>query len=190
MAGSPSLVRRLAGSLALAAGSLLATLLLLEAGFRLAGVSVGTVQINRATVRRSDDPRLRFELRPGSAVRAGRVVGEPVSTLDLFPTIVSLTGSTLPARRYDGQDVSRLLTGEVEKIGGSGIDGGREIAFFGPDGAAGLRSGRWKYLRPGPWSGTATLFDLDADPGEKADLSQARPELLAQLEARLKEILE
>ena len=123
-------------------------------------------------------------------VRAGRVFGEPVSTLDLFPTIVSLTGSTLPARRYDGQDVSRLLTGEVEKIGGSGIDGGREIAFFGPDGAAGLRSGRWKYLRPGPWSGTATLFDLDADPGEKADLSQARPELLAQLEARLKEILE
>ena len=70
MAGSPSLVRRLAGSLALAAGSLLLTLLLLEAGFRFAGVSVGTVQINRATVRRSDDPRLRFELRPGSAVRA------------------------------------------------------------------------------------------------------------------------
>jgi arylsulfatase A-like enzyme len=68
------------------------------------------------------------------------VFGEPVSTLDLFPTIVSLTGSTLPARRYDGQDVSRLLTGEVEKIGESGIDGGREIAFFGPDGAAGLRS--------------------------------------------------
>ena len=123
-------------------------------------------------------------------IRAGRVVGEPVSTLDLFPTIVSLTGSTLPARRYDGQDVSPLLTGEVERIGGSGIDGGREIAFFGPEGAAGLRSGRWKYLRPGPVDGTPTLFDLEADPGEKADLSQARPELLAQLEARLKEILE
>ena len=46
------------------------TLVLLEAGFRLAGVSVGTVQINRATVRRSDDPRLGFELRPGSVVRA------------------------------------------------------------------------------------------------------------------------
>jgi len=123
-------------------------------------------------------------------IRAGRVVGEPVSTLDLFPTIASLTGSTLPARRYDGQDVSPLVTGEVERIGGRGIDGGREIAFFGPEGAAGLRSGRWKYLRPGPWSGTPTLFDLEADPGEKADLSQARPELLAQLEARLKEILE
>ena len=31
---------------------------------------MGTVQINRATVRRSDDPRLRFELRPGGVARA------------------------------------------------------------------------------------------------------------------------
>jgi lysophospholipase L1-like esterase len=56
--------------LLLAATSLAATLLVLEAGFRLAGVSVGTVQVNRATVRVSDNPRLRFELRPGGAVRA------------------------------------------------------------------------------------------------------------------------
>ena len=45
------------------------TLLVLEVGFRLAHVSVGTVQINRATVRPSANPRLRFELTPGSAVR-------------------------------------------------------------------------------------------------------------------------
>jgi lysophospholipase L1-like esterase len=62
--------RRLAGSLALAGASLAVTALALEAVFRLSGVSVGTVQINRATVRRSENPRLRFELRPGSAVRA------------------------------------------------------------------------------------------------------------------------
>jgi lysophospholipase L1-like esterase len=42
----------------------------LEAAFRLAGVGVGTVQINRETVRRSDDPGLRFELRPGGVARA------------------------------------------------------------------------------------------------------------------------
>ncbi len=55
---------------ALAATSVLVTLLVLEAAFRLAHVSVGTLQINRATVRRSDNPRLRFELRPGGAARA------------------------------------------------------------------------------------------------------------------------
>jgi lysophospholipase L1-like esterase len=61
--------RRL-GSVALLLASLALTLLALEAAFRVAGVSVGTVQINRATVRRSDNPRLGFELRPGGAVRA------------------------------------------------------------------------------------------------------------------------
>jgi lysophospholipase L1-like esterase len=57
-------------SLLLAAASALVTLGLVEAGFRLAHVPVGTVQINRATVRRSDDTRLRFELRPGGLARA------------------------------------------------------------------------------------------------------------------------
>jgi lysophospholipase L1-like esterase len=46
------------------------TLLALELVFRLAGVSVGTVQINRGTVRRSSNPRLAFELRPGAFVRS------------------------------------------------------------------------------------------------------------------------
>jgi lysophospholipase L1-like esterase len=66
----PSLARRIAGPLALAAVSALATLLVLEAAFRLARVSVGTVQINRETVQRSANPRLRFELRPGGVARA------------------------------------------------------------------------------------------------------------------------
>jgi lysophospholipase L1-like esterase len=59
-----------AKALLLAAVSVLVTLLALEAVFRVAHVPVGTVQINRATVRRSDDPRLRFELRPGGVARA------------------------------------------------------------------------------------------------------------------------
>jgi arylsulfatase A len=119
-------------------------------------------------------------------IRAGRVIAEPVSTLDLFPTLVALTGATLPPLRLDGQDVSRLLTGEVDRIGGAGIDGGREIVFWQQGGQpGGLRSGKWKYLRPGLWNASRTLFDLEADPGEKNDLSRERPELMQQLEQRL-----
>jgi arylsulfatase A-like enzyme len=77
----------------------------------------------------------------------------------------------------------------LDRIGGQGIDGGREIVFFGATGPAGLRSGKWKYLRPGIWSGVTTLFDLEADPTEKLDLSRARPDLVKQLEARLVELL-
>jgi len=65
-----SLRSRVLPPLALVAGSVLVTLLVLEVGFRVAHVPVGTVQINRATVRRSSNPRLRFELRPGSVARA------------------------------------------------------------------------------------------------------------------------
>ena len=43
---------------------------MLEGTFRLVGVSVGTVQINRETVRRTANERLRFELRPGALARA------------------------------------------------------------------------------------------------------------------------
>lgn len=50
--------------------SVVVTALALEAAFRLVGVSVGTVQINRETVRRTDDPLLRFELRPGGFAQA------------------------------------------------------------------------------------------------------------------------
>jgi len=60
----------LLSALLLVASSLLLTSLLIEAAFRLVGVSVGTVQINRATVRRVDNPRLHFDLRPGSVARS------------------------------------------------------------------------------------------------------------------------
>jgi lysophospholipase L1-like esterase len=61
--------RRLA-TLGLVLGAVGFALLVLEIVFRLAGVSVGTVQINRGTVRRSSNPRLAFELRPGAVVRS------------------------------------------------------------------------------------------------------------------------
>ena len=123
-------------------------------------------------------------------IQPGRVVSEPVSTLDLFPSLVALTGATLPNRHYDGQDVSKLITGELSRIGGKGIDGGRELVFWQEAGRPGaLRSGRYKYLRPGMWNTSPTLFDLEADPGERSDLVPSRPDLAKQLESRLREIL-
>lgn len=122
-------------------------------------------------------------------IRPGRVASEPVSTVDLLPTLATLTGAKLPPRPLDGVDVSKLLTGEVDRIGGVGIDGGREVVFWQQSGRpGGLRSGRWKYLRPGLWSGSPTLFDLESDPGEQRDLSLERPDLRRSLELRLSEL--
>ena len=112
-------------------------------------------------------------------IRPGRVVSEPITTLDIFPTLVALTGATLPSRHYDGQDVSRLITGEVDRIPGLGTDGGRELVFWQEGGKPGaLRSGRYKYLRPGFWNTSPTLFDLETDPARaqrpQQDASGAR----------------
>lgn len=62
--------RNLLAGLALAGASVVVTLIALEVAFRLFSVRVGTVQINRETVRRSPNPRLLFELRPGAFARA------------------------------------------------------------------------------------------------------------------------
>lgn len=63
-------LRAIAGSLALSVGAVFGTILILEAAFRFLHVSVGTVQINRATIRRTANPRLQFELRPRAHIRA------------------------------------------------------------------------------------------------------------------------
>lgn len=125
-----------------------------------------------------------------AGARPGRVVNEPANTVDLFPTLVALARTSLPPRPYDGVDLSRLITGAVDRIGGKGIDGGRELVFWQQYGKpGGLRSGRYKYLRPGLWNTHPTVFDLETDPGELNDLAPTRPELATQLEKRLQEIL-
>jgi arylsulfatase A-like enzyme len=120
----------------------------------------------------------------------GRTITEPVSTMDLFPTVLSLAGGTLPTdRKYDGMDVGKLLTGESNRLSGPGIDGGREIVFWYERNPVAIRSGKWKWLRTGFWSPIPSLYDLEADPGEAHDLRQTRPELAQQLDARIDQLV-
>jgi arylsulfatase A-like enzyme len=119
----------------------------------------------------------------------GLVVSEATSTIDLLPTLVSLAGAPLPDRHYDGLNIAQLLTGEVDRLPGRGIDEGRELVFWYSNRALALRSGRWKYLRPGPWATRPTLYDLEADPGERNDLSFDQPEMVEQLDQRIDDIV-
>ncbi len=123
-------------------------------------------------------------------VPGGRVLSEPATTLDLFPSFLALAGGTLPAdRKYDGQDITKLLTGELTKLPGPGIDGNREFLFWYGSNAVAIRSGKWKYLRPGFWSDAPGLFDLEADPGEGKELRRTHPDIAERLSARFDEIL-
>jgi arylsulfatase A len=121
---------------------------------------------------------------PGK-VPAGRLIKDPASSLDLFPTFAGIAGAPLPPRDYDGVDIRRLLFGEVERIPGAGVGGGREFFFFMTSEIAALRSGKWKYVRPGFRDSVGVLYDLEADPAETNSLRRSNPEIVAALERRI-----
>ncbi|MCL4818664.1 MAG: sulfatase [Vicinamibacteria bacterium] len=119
-------------------------------------------------------------------IPAARTISEPAGALDLLPTLVPLAGGRLRADRvYYGADLMPLLAGDVQRIPGPGQEGGREFLSFSRAEPVSLRSGRYKYVRPGYWSVVPTLFDLETDPGERNDLYAVRPELAATLRQRL-----
>uniref|UniRef100_A0A8C9Y679 Steroid sulfatase n=2 Tax=Sander lucioperca TaxID=283035 RepID=A0A8C9Y679_SANLU len=52
---------------------------------------------------------------PGN-IPSGRQIDEPTSNMDLFPTVVQLSGATVPQdRQIDGRDLMDLLQGRVER---------------------------------------------------------------------------
>jgi len=104
---------------------------------------------------------------------ANKVSKEPVMFMDLMPTLVAATGGRMPAgRTYEGRNLLPVLTGQAK--------GPVHDALFwdGAEEKTAVRSGRWKLVNN---KGKIELFDLDADPGEKTDLTAAKPEVAAQL---------
>ena len=103
---------------------------------------------------------------------------EPVSTLDIFATIASNIDAPLPQDRpYDGVDL-------VDKV--NSHEPAHEALFW--------RSGTSKAVRKGDWklvisekSGKIWLYNLVTDKSETTDLSQKNPDIVAELQAALKE---
>ena len=134
---------------------------------------------------------------PGK-IPAGTVCSEPVSTMDILPTIAKLTGAKLPVHRIDGKDIWPLITG---------VPGAKSPheAFFYYSGYAleAVRSGKWKLHLPHPYrtlagrqGGTGgqpaeyeqgkigpALFDLAGDIGEQHDVSAQYPKVVERLMA-------
>jgi len=123
--------------------------------------------------------RTPFLARWPARIPAGTVVSTPVSSPDVYPTVLEATGAPAPAgQRLDG--VSLLP-----------IFGGRPIPerslfwhypHYGNQGGApgaALRRGDWKLIH---WQedDRTELFRLSDDPGETRDLAASEPERVAQ----------
>ena len=103
---------------------------------------------------------------------AGLEYTKPVSTLDIFPTVASLTGTTPPSN-LDGVNLTPFLNGE--KNGSP-----HETLFFNTTKHGAIRQGQWKLvLAP---NGPSALFDLEKDTEEKHNLASVEPDRVKSLE--------
>ena len=108
----------------------------------------------------------------------GQTFEDPVHHFDFYATAAAAAGASLPSdRQIDGVDLTAFARGEAK-----GVPHDRLFWRSGASQTA-LVDG-WKLNLSDP-PGRAWLFDLKADPHEQNDLSQQRPEKLAELRAAL-----
>lgn len=134
---------------------------------------------------------------PG-VVPAGRVSNKLLTTLDILPTVVKLCGARLPKNRIDGVDWITLLKGN-----NSVTPRDKFYYYYRKNSLEAVREGDWKlvFAHPGrtyegflpgqngkPGASTEShefpmaLYDLRRDPGERYDVHEQHPDIVAKLE--------
>lgn len=135
--------------------------------------------------------RVPLILRWPGQISPGVVSPGPVMLTDISPTVLGLVGAT--AREgAQGQSIASILrgSGEVEAerpihLYRRPYEGGEVVEGVYAEGQKfGLRRGRWKLIE-GAEEGTLELFDLEADPGERINLAEQEPEVLARLRGEI-----
>jgi len=109
---------------------------------------------------------------------ADRVVDQPVSMLDLYPTLAALAGARTPAD-LDGRSILPLLDGEslpARPLFWELSTGERyQYSVLSAD-------ARWRLWRL--WDGSPMLFDLVADPYSGRDVQLEHADIVEQLESQ------
>ncbi len=133
-------------------------------------------------------------------IPAGTECNELVGTIDMLPTIASITGRPLPSgRKIDGVDVSDLVLGKSDSSPRTEF-----VHYTSRGDLEGIRKGDWKLLVKQPpkprrprQNGNANqkpkppevlLFNLKKDVGEQENRADQHPEVVAELSARMKEL--
>lgn len=125
---------------------------------------------------------------PGT-IAPGSVCDAVAGTIDLLPTVVSLAGGSLPAEPVlDGRDISPLLLGRSQASS-------REAHYyFAGYNLQAVRQGPWKLaiatqpetMGKAPAEDATKnprLYNLDAEIGERTDLAEKHPEVVASLQS-------
>jgi arylsulfatase A-like enzyme len=121
----------------------------------------------------------------GPGISGDQRIASVVRLLDVVPTVVDLLGFD-PPEAMQGTSLRPLLEGSETELGLQAYGESIELAaVFGAPILRFLREGRWKYIH----KVEPELYDLDADPGERHDLSAGEPERVAELAERLRNLI-
>ena len=108
-----------------------------------------------------------------------RIVEVQTQSVDLVPTMASVTGQTLQPGEVHGSNIWPVLEGR----GGADADAYAEIVGR----RFALRTRKWKLISS--LQGGKELFDLTADPREQNNLARSNPAVASQLENTLARIV-
>ena len=109
----------------------------------------------------------------------GRVIDQPVSTVDVTPTLLEIAGVPLPAG-LDGISLEPTLAGRPQKFREVIVSEVSRSLIGKPGAVRAVRTGSQKLIVSEP-DGAAQLFDLADDPGETRDVRSEHPESTARL---------
>ncbi len=130
-------------------------------------------------------------------IPAGTECTKLASTIDILPTLATITGANLPEKKIDGVNIRPLMKGDSEM-------NPRDVfyCYYGAE----LRAIRWKQWKlyfphksrsyvgvepgmdgyPGPYATlhmTEALYNLDEDIGETTDMAASHPDIVTKLKA-------
>ena len=131
-------------------------------------------------------------------VPSGRVSNKLLSTLDILPTLAALSGADLPIKKIDGVNFESLLKGDDTQTPRDQF-----LYYYRKNNLEAVRKGNWKlvFAHPGRtyegfapgkdgqqgqvnenYSFPGALYNLETDPGERYDVREQFPEVVASLE--------
>jgi arylsulfatase A-like enzyme len=124
-------------------------------------------------------------------IKAGSIVNEPLHMVDIYPTLMGLTGSKpQQTKPLDGKDAWATIIGEKKSPH-------KFILINVTPFAGAIRMGDWKLVHNGQTVGSATtamgeeqweLFNLKQDPFEKNNLIDEQPKVFQRLKKKLAEL--
>lgn len=131
-------------------------------------------------------------------IAPGTISNNIVTTMDLLPTIVNLTKSTLPKNKIDGVNIVSILRQEKNANPRDVF-----VYYYDNNSLKAIRKGKWKLVFPhvsqtykqtemgkdgfpgkyGSMDIPLSLFDLTTDPGETLDVQHSNASVVATLTA-------